>query len=391
MELSNTKKATTDIDGRVASQALENNRDSAIELLRIIAMAMIVLHHFVQHGGFDLSNTVLSLPSLWCGFIKMGGKIGVDIFVLISGYFLISGRGALFNLKRVLKFWLQVEFYSLAAYALSVIFKMNEFGVESLIKAVFPISFSTWWFASTYFVLFLIHPFLNKLLNSLDKKAFQKLLVLLTVCWCVIPTFLMSSYQSNYLLWFVTLYCIAAYIRLWGFNTKIKRKHYALFAAASAILCYLSWLILNVLAAKQSFFARFTTHFYEANTLLVLVISVCLFMIFATMKISYLKWINVIASTTFGVYLIHDSAFGRELFWVRLFKTASFRDSAAVIPYSIFVVIAVYVICTTVELLRQRLLEKPIVNLAGIVIAPFEKLFRAVTDMFCKWLFGKQP
>lgn len=74
----------------------------------------------------------------------------------------------------------------------------------------FPITFSEWWFASTYFVLLLIHPFLNKFLNNL-KKSYQELLILLIVCWSIIPTFTNSEYQGNSFLWFMTLYAIAGY------------------------------------------------------------------------------------------------------------------------------------------------------------------------------------
>lgn len=59
----------------------KNNRNSAIELLRIIAMLMIVFHHFGVHGGFVFKSGMISLPHLWYNFIIMGGKIGVNIFV----------------------------------------------------------------------------------------------------------------------------------------------------------------------------------------------------------------------------------------------------------------------------------------------------------------------
>ena len=64
-------------------------RNSAIELLRIISMIMIVFHHFAVHGGFDFGAS-LSPTHFWYNFILMGGKIGVNVFVLISGYYLID-------------------------------------------------------------------------------------------------------------------------------------------------------------------------------------------------------------------------------------------------------------------------------------------------------------
>lgn len=37
-------------------------RNSSIELLRVIAMLMILLHHFVVHNAFDVSRMPVSLP-----------------------------------------------------------------------------------------------------------------------------------------------------------------------------------------------------------------------------------------------------------------------------------------------------------------------------------------
>lgn len=80
-------------------------RNSAFELLRIIAMMAIVICHFATHGGFDFDTTTVTVPKLWWYFMEMGGNFGVNIFVLISGYFLIVSKNRVFNFKRVLKFW----------------------------------------------------------------------------------------------------------------------------------------------------------------------------------------------------------------------------------------------------------------------------------------------
>ncbi len=65
-------------------------RQSSIELLRIIAMILIVAHHFEIHGGFAYPQDAVSVNRIWMQFISSGGKVGVNIFVLLSGYFLVS-------------------------------------------------------------------------------------------------------------------------------------------------------------------------------------------------------------------------------------------------------------------------------------------------------------
>ena len=159
----------------------KTERESSFELLRIIAMYAILISHFATHGKFNYDTTVISIPRLWWYFIEMGGKFGVNIFVMISGYFLIIDKSGLLNLKRILKFWGQVFFYSTAIYLVFTLSGIVEFSVGSFIKSFFPITCDTWGFASTYFVLYLIHPFLQLLqlflyLSLLDvlNSGFQK-------------------------------------------------------------------------------------------------------------------------------------------------------------------------------------------------------------------------
>lgn len=195
-------------------------RNSSIELLRIISMVMIVGCHFATHGGFSFSSENITIPRLWWYVLEMGGNLGVDVFVLISGYFLVTDSGSLFNFKRVLKFWVQVFTYSAVIYIVSGISGISEFGVVSGIKTVFPITFELWWFASAYFVLYLIHPFINIFLRRLNQEEYRNLLVILLILWCVIPTFTDTDYQSNYLVWFAAVYCTAGYVRLYGLNPR---------------------------------------------------------------------------------------------------------------------------------------------------------------------------
>ena len=146
-------------------------RNSSIELLRIIAMIMIIFHHFAIHGEFNWSASFVSIPRLWYNFIFMGGKIGVNIFVIISGYYLINNDRSIFDLPKIVKFVGQVLFYSIVLFIIGIFAFTGDVGVKSLIKACLPITFSHWWFASTYFMLLLIHPYINKLLLALEKNS----------------------------------------------------------------------------------------------------------------------------------------------------------------------------------------------------------------------------
>lgn len=127
----------------------------------------------------------------------MGGNWGVNVFVLISGYFLIEDKISNFNIKKIFVFLGQILFYSILIYTLFCIFDFRKFSFMALIKTLFPITF--------------------------------------------------NSYQSNSLLWFITLYCVAAYIQKFGLNSKLMCKHYAILFIIFSLLRYLWQLYLQCL------------------------------------------------------------------------------------------------------------------------------------------------
>lgn len=364
------------------------NRNTSIELLRIISMIMIMFHHFAYHGNFEWNFNEVTLPHLWYDFILMGGKVGVDIFVLISGYFLIENTEKLFQPKKLLKFWGQVVFYSIMTYLLSVMLRLNAFEIKQLIKVCLPITYPGWWFASTYFMLYLIHPFFNKLLYGLSKTEYQYLILMMVLCWSIIPTATTQLFESNSLLWFVTLYGIAGYVNLYGGNQKLQSKHYFSLYFMVLIITYTVSTTFLFLGTKKEEWSTHAIDFFEIERLPILLMAITLFMGFVTLKMNYHKWINMIASATFGVYLIHDSSYIRYYLWTNIFKINQYQDSTFLILYSILVVFILYVSCTMIDLIRKKLVEKPYMLFVNHYTYYFLKSFKIICEMFRKWIFG---
>ena len=364
------------------------NRNTSIELLRIISMIMIMFHHFAYHGNFEWNFNEVTLPHLWYDFILMGGKVGVDIFVLISGYFLIENTEKLFQPKKLLKFWGQVVFYSIMTYLLSVMLRLNAFEIKQLIKVCLPITYPGWWFASTYFMLYLIHPFLNKLLHGLSKTEYQYLILMMVLCWSIIPTATTQLFESNSLLWFVTLYGIAGYVNLYGGNQKLQSKHYFSLYFMVLIITYTVSTTFLFLGTKKEEWSTHAIDFFEIERLPILLMAITLFMGFVTLKMNYHKWINMIASATFGVYLIHDSSYIRYYLWTNIFKINQYQDSTFLILYSILVVFILYVSCTMIDLIRKKLVEKPYMLFVNHYTYYFLKSIKIICEMFRKWIFG---
>jgi len=94
------------------------------------------------------------------------------------------------------------------------------------------------------------------------------------------------------------------------------------------------------------------------QSLPIFLISFLLFLGFKKTNIKYYNFINKIASTTFGIYLIHDNSYIRSFLWADFFKVNGFENSNFLIPYSIYICFIVFVTCTIIDLIRQYTIEK---------------------------------
>lgn len=346
-------------------------RSSNFELLRIIAMLLIVAHHFAVHGYFQFATDSITLNELWEQFLASGGKIGVNIFVMISGYFLCQSKG--FSLNKILRLWLSVLFYSLLFLGLFTVLGGVHVSPKQFISNFLPITSSRYWFISTYFTLYLLHPFINIFMQHLSRGQYKKLLMLLTFLWCLIPTFLTATFQSNPLWWFVYLYLLAGYIRTYH-TTPQKPTKYWILAVLCYLLAYVSVPLLDLVGFRFPIASKHALFFFSMQRLPALLISVLLLLGFKNMRLHYNPFINLTAMTTLGIYLIHDNIFVRPFLWQTVFKNASYADSAWFIPYSIGVILIVFWGSALIELVRITCLEKIYKNPLSLLASYLESL-----------------
>lgn len=174
-------------EGKVNRMNRENKykkRKSQFELLRIIAMFLIVLSHANIHGVLENGNsTLLKYPfSTAVSLLMVNGVIGVYIFVLITGYFMINSK---ISYQKIIKLWLPIVFWSLILY---LTFNWRQIQVIPLIKSIFPVIFNQYWFMTVYFLMYCLIPILNKVvvtcITSRNKYYFLILgeMLILTSC-----------------------------------------------------------------------------------------------------------------------------------------------------------------------------------------------------------------
>lgn len=146
-------------------------RDSKFELLRIISMLFIILSHY------SLKTNWGEYKGTWgTDFYQPFGQIGVDLFVMISGYFL-SMRYE--NLQKMLskdvRLWFKVLFYSWLLLVIIFLISPSSIGHYELLLSIFPVTLNQYWFITSFMILMLLVPMLN---DFIKKSTLSELFIL---------------------------------------------------------------------------------------------------------------------------------------------------------------------------------------------------------------------
>lgn len=333
----------------------EKMRNSNIEILRIISMIFIVLSHYSVHGGVIKNALPLCFNQILLNIIVLG-NIGVIIFVLITGYFLIDSDN--FSLKKILKIILQVWFYSVIIYVISCIFGLTEFSKYEFLVNFLPIISKRYGFVTCYVVIYIFHPFINKFLKCLTKKDYNLFLIISLIIFSIIPTFVSIAdiFYGNEIIQFILFYSIGAYLKKYGIpKLTEKRNKYVLII--SSVILIVSVIIIDVINVKNPGIGMYVNHFYERYSIVAIIFSISLFMRFTYRKQFYNSAINLISATMFGIYLIHDNNYIRSFLWQNILRCKEHVMSNFLILHIILSVLLVFVICIIIELIRKHIIE----------------------------------
>jgi surface polysaccharide O-acyltransferase-like enzyme len=335
-------------------------RQSNFELLRIITMFLIILHHYNVNSGLtglidsNLHSGIINFNILLSQFMAFGGKMGISVFLMISGYFMISKQ---MKWVKVLKMVSEVLFYNVVCF---VIFNLlgYHFGLLATLSTFIPFVFDfSKDFVGNYLLIYIISPFINKGLNALNKRQFQLLIGVLLFNFSIIGSGIDTGTWS-YFGWAFTMYCVGAYIR--RFDIKWK----SIWGYASLLFLCITWLLIFASDLKLlPFFNSWNFYIGDCNKLNLFLIALSLFMFFKNQKLGYNPIINRIAASVFGVYIIHtNSNIMRIWLWKDLLNNVGWFSSQYFVLHMLLSCIAIYILCTIIDMLRIKFIETPIFN-----------------------------
>ena len=334
-------------------------RETGLELLRILMMICIVFNHYAGYGGFSFGRN-LSVNSAFILVAHMGGKMAVNVFILISGYFLCTAQtDPQKQMRKISKLFLQVLFYSII-----ILFMGRTFGFLSskdIIPYLFAPFYSKWGFVTYYLLMYLLSPWVNAALKESNTISLLTLWTILTVIWCLIPSVSAAKSGIEYgLVWFLYMYMTATLLKRTRKAWEPKWKLLLLAAFCNIFLIAALEILFLKLGESLEVFYKSREIFRAYNNALTVSCSVLLFAGFKGLRMKSNTIINRVASASFGVFLLHDGAAVGSFIWQRLFRSAEIQYSNWLIPNAFIACGTVYIIGVAIDLFRQDFIEKPL-------------------------------
>lgn len=352
----------------------KKERNSNIELMRIISMFFIIIYHINMHAGFEApSGFIEILMSILICLIV----VHVNSYVLVTGYF--QSKSSL-KISKVIKLNNSVWFYKVL-YLIIFLFLIkytnipiySDISPVDTIKTLMPFDYGIYWFIDCYLVLYIISPLLNIIVKNTNKKQHFMILIALFILISCIGTFgkdeIIYTRNGHSLISFIFLYFIGAYLAKYPIEKeRILKNTNNTQRRLLYLFLYLFFVMLTFLFKEvANTFLSGGTLSHEIGTILsnqylnytspsILFSSIFYVLFFTTLNIKSKK-INSISKYIFGVYLIHEN----KLLFENMYKWMEFDKiqytSFKLITIILLLSIVIFIVSIFIEFLRQKLFK----------------------------------
>lgn len=342
-------------------------RSSNLELYRILVMLLIVAHHYVVLSGLTsvdglLQDNPLSANSIYLYLFGMWGKVGINCFLLITGYFMCISN---ISLRKFVKLYMWILTYRLLLTITFVVAGSETLSPKTILLILPFSNIHSDSFVSAFMAWWLFIPFLNVLVNNLNRRQHAILIALMLLIFSFVPFIpKILEIENNPICWFTALYVIASYIR--KYPDTIHKSTSALFWCIITLILVTIAMMSVVLILWLGYKLNTTLPQYymvvDSDKPLALLIAVSSFLWFKNIKMGYSRIINILGAASFGVLLIHS---GSSAMMTWLWKDTIDCVGHYSLPlwqlllYSTGCVLSIYTVCAAIDYTRLKILEEP--------------------------------
>lgn len=353
------------------------------DLLKCIAMMMIVVLHFLGKGGLlEMREGGATDPVFLTAWLMESLSIcAVNVYMLISGYFL-SESG--FKLSKLISLYLRLWFFSavLGLVFLACGFETTEpIDKHFLLRLLAPVSMEHYWFMTAYIFMYVMLPILTTAVKHMtDRQLKICTLVLLAVHSfiksVIIIGFDLDAHGYN-VIWYICVFMVAANIRRSGPGI-LGRKGVSLIAFLAGVLSVFGEsVVLRILYARTGHFKYVIGLPLDYNNVFVLLAALGLFGLLMKVEIkgkiaSVIKWAG---PYTLGAYLLHEN-FVIRYSWFKWFGSERITGALQLVGCTLIAMIAVFVTGVLIDFVRGLLAG--LLNNILKKIKPYKKISDAI-------------
>lgn len=281
---------------------VKKERDSNIELLRLLAMFLVLVVHadFFSLGMPTYDDTVATPANAAVRFFfESLSIVCVNVFVLISGWFGIKPSA-----KSFCNFVFQCLFFLIGIYAVMLASGLATLSLKGVAGCFVLLKWN--WFIKSYIGLQILAPVLNAFVSHADKKLFERVLIFFFAFQTIYSwmsgaaVFFEDGYST---MSFIGLYLLARYV-------KVYQPRYATLPPPVAFL-YIFISITIGLTIVSYFFAwmgvpAISSRMFVYVNPLVIMSALSLLLYFNGLKLKS-KFINWCAASSFAIFLLHTN------------------------------------------------------------------------------------
>lgn len=299
----------------MTSGQAEGKRNANMDLLRMLSMLMVTMLHALTKSDLLLFMGSEVPVNGWIAWVLEALSVAsVNIFMLISGYFLISSK---FKVRRLVELVLQTVFYAAGSFALFVALgniSLKDMDLYGLLEYFLPIHMETYWFITAYVIIYLLLPLITSGVQSMTEKQLKQVILLLLIFECVIksvlPVRLVMDTSGYSFLWYLTMFLVGARIRLYGFGLVKTAKRGWLVFGVSTLLILAEVFVLSQIQLRTGRLKEMTTVSLDYNHILVFLAAIGIFAAFLYGKPlgeKFGKIVSFLSPYCLGVYLLQES------------------------------------------------------------------------------------
>ena len=288
-------------------------RNSSIELLRVIAIFLVlVVHANILHEGIgapgldDLQQSFV--PTVMRVFFISLAYVCVDVFIIISGWF-----GMHASLRGLLKRVFMCFFLIMVGYVLSLSFGYSSFNLSTFVKH-FLDSFFPGWFIASYMMMYILSLLVNSFVESHSELQVRNVLIAFFSLEFVYGWIFTEgggnafTFNSGYsALSLIGLYLLARYLRIHVFSEDENNSSKYLMEGKKWLCIWVSIVLLDVILwGVFSYYSigQLSSRIFTYTSPMIIIQSVAMFMFFKSMHFSN-RFVNWLGASSLAVLIVH--------------------------------------------------------------------------------------